>query len=50
MIDHLKELFASPDEDSVKQGISLLIDLGIDHEIYQTFQSLLDQTISSINK
>ena len=49
MIKNLKELLSSKDEDHVKQGIELILTLGMEEELYLGFKDLLnDSDLSAI--
>ena len=44
MIENLKELLRSEDQDRVKQGIELILNLGMEEELYLEFKDLLDDS------
>ena len=44
MIEKVKELLGSPDEELVKQGIELILNLGMEEALYLEFKDLLDDS------
>ena len=44
MIENLKELLGSEDQELVKQGIELILNLGMEEELYLGFEDLLDDS------
>ena len=44
MIENLKELLGSEDQELVKQGIELILNLGMEEELYLGFKDLLDDS------
>ena len=44
MIENLKELLGSSDEELVKQGIELILNLGMEEDLYLGFKDLLDDS------
>ena len=44
MIDNLKEPLGSKDQELMKQGIELILNLGMEEELYVGFKDLLDDS------
>ena len=44
MIEKVKELLGSSDEELVKQGIELILNLGMEEDLYLGFKDFLDDS------